>query len=163
MGAANGVLSTGLRGAADGGEGGAVAAGMVALATGAWPAEADPPGAAAGGGGAMVPCPNSPGDAEGEDGSDKGVAAAMYSACARSATRPCVIASSALRSGASGLAGTVARLGYGSVAPGGGGRCLAISPPSMLCHQLTGLIESGTDEHPASTGPAPQSSTHTAA
>jgi hypothetical protein len=111
----------------------------------------------------MVPWPNSAGDAEGEDGSDKGVAAAMYSACARSATKPWVIASSALRSGASGLAGTVARLGYGSVAPGGGGRCLAISPPSRLCHQLTGLIESGTDEHPASTGAAPHSSTHATA
>jgi len=164
---ASGELSTGRRGAADGagggplGAGGALAAGMVALATGADPA--GPADAEADGGGAMVPWPNSPGDAEGEDGSDKGVAAAMYSACARSATRPWVIASSALRSGASGLAGTVARLGYGSVAPGGGGRCLAISPPSMLCHQLTGLIDDGTDEQPASTGTAPHSSTHTTA
>lgn len=136
---------------------------MVALATGAEPADADAPDAEAGGGGGMVPWPNRAGDAEGEDGSDKGVAAEMYSACARSATKPWVIASNALRSGASGLAGTVARLGYGSVAPGGGGRWLAISPPSRLCHQLTGLIDAGTDEHPPSAGAAPHSSTHTTA
>lgn len=84
MGAANGVLSTARRGAAKGagggllGAGGAVAAGMVALATGAEPAEPGPPdGEAGGGGGGMVPWPNSAGDAEGEDGSDNGVAAAI--------------------------------------------------------------------------------------
>jgi hypothetical protein len=35
------------------------------------------------------------------------------------------------------------------VEPGGGGRCLAISPPSKSCHQLTGFIDED-DEHPAS-------------
>jgi hypothetical protein len=178
VGGASGVLATGRRGAGDGadggplGNGGAEAAGSEALAADADPpaAEPGPPAAEAGapvdeagGGGGIVPWPNSAGDAAGEDGSVKGAAAVRYSACARSATRPWVIVSSAGRSGASGLGGTVARLGYASVAPGGGGRCLAIWPPSRSCHQLTGLIDEGTDEHPANTGIALQSSIHAGA
>jgi hypothetical protein len=179
VGGASGALATGRRGAGDGagggplGNGGAEAAGREALATGADPpaaaagpppaTEAGAPVAEAGGGGGMVPWPNSAGDAAGEDGSVKGAAAVRYSACARSATRPWVIVSNAWRSGASGLGGTVARLAYASLAPGGGGRCLAIWPPSRSCHQLTGLIDEGTDEHPASTGIALQNSIHAAA
>lgn len=74
-----------------------------------------------------------------------------------------MIAANCFWSGASGLGGTVARFGYASLAPGGGGRCLAISPPCMLCHQLTGLIEAGTDEQPTSSGATPDSTSHATA
>jgi hypothetical protein len=33
----------------------------------------------------------------------------------------------------------------------------------MSCHQVTGLIDDGTDEHPASSGAVLQSSIHTPA
>jgi hypothetical protein len=95
-GGAKGVLCTGRRGAGDGADGGvfrkggAEAAGRVALAVGADPAGAEAGAfvAEAGGGGGMVPWPNSAGDAAGEDGSGNGAAAARYSAWARSATKP---------------------------------------------------------------------------
>jgi len=160
-GAASGALCTGRNGAAEGGRAGALgAAGPVAAGNDALtaPVEAPPPGDApaaagsvtpAGGGGGAVPMPNKLGDAAGDDGSGNGVVAARYCAFARSATRPWVIVSSALRSGASGLGGTVARFGYGAVEPGGGGRCCAIAPPCASCHQLTGFIDD-VDEQPAS-------------
>jgi hypothetical protein len=108
-------------------------------------------GAPGGGGGGIDPVPNNPGDACGEDGSAIGDAAAMYSACARSATKPWVIDSSCFLSGVAGLGGTDARFGYGSLLPGGGGRCLAISPPSRWCHQFTGFIDDWeSDAHPTS-------------
>lgn len=56
-----------------------------------------------------------------------------------------------------GRPGTAAKLGYGSSAPGGPGRCSAIAPPSRLCHQSTGfasairaLPKSAIVPHPAS-------------
>jgi hypothetical protein len=128
-----------------GGVGGPDAAESDALAVGA------DVGAPGGGGEGIDPVPNNPGDDCGEDGSAIGVAAAMYSACARSATRPWVIDSNAFLSGVAGLGGTAARFGYGWLLPGGGGRCSAISPPSRWCHQFTGLIDDWElDEHPAS-------------
>jgi hypothetical protein len=33
----------------------------------------------------------------------------------------------------------------------------------MLCHQLTGLIEAGTDEQPTSSGATPDSTSHATA
>lgn len=80
VGGASGALCTGRRGAGDGvdggplGNGGAEAAGSEALAAGADApaAGAAPPVAEAGGGGGMLPWPNRPGDAAGEDGSVKG-------------------------------------------------------------------------------------------
>jgi hypothetical protein len=90
-GASRGVLCTALRGAGDGAAGGAVTAGMEALATGA---AGDPlagdPGAAfevapAGGGGGAVPTPNKDGEAVGDDGSASGAASAVCWALVRSA------------------------------------------------------------------------------
>ena len=129
--------------------GGALAAASEALAPAGWPAAV--PG---GGGGGAVPMPNRLGEAVREDGSANGAASAARWAWARSATRPAVSASNCLRSGGVGRSGTLARLGYGSSAPGGGGRRLAISPPSRLCHQFTGFIERNPEEQPASSSAA---------
>jgi hypothetical protein len=120
-GGANGALCTALRGAGDGGvagAGGAVTAGIEALATegpGA-PDAADGLAAAGGltpggGGGGAVPTPNKPGEAEGEDGSARGADCAACCALVRSATRESVSFFSASTSGASGLGGTVEMLG----------------------------------------------------
>lgn len=95
-GAGSGVLCTTLRGAGDGGAGGAVTAGMEALATGA-PGDApaadggvDSAAAPGGGGGGAVPTPNRLGDAVGEDGSASGAASAACCALVRSATSDAV-------------------------------------------------------------------------
>lgn len=162
-GGANGVLCTALRGAGDGGvagAGGAVTAGIEALATGV-PAEPDAAdGLAAagvltpgGGGGGAVPTPNRPGEVVGEDGSARGADCAACCALVRSATRESVSFFSASASGAAGLGGTVEILGYGWSAPGGAGRSSAILPPSWRCHQLTGFNDDCA-EHPASSQPA---------
>lgn len=115
-GASKGSLCTGLRGAGDGGDAGALTAGMLALATGV-PA-APPPEAPAfnptfGGGGGAVPTPNRPGEAVGDDGSASGADCAACCALVRSATSDAVNLFSASWSGGSGLAGTVAIFGYG--------------------------------------------------
>lgn len=124
--------------------GGADAADRVALAAGFAVASAE-----GGGGGGAVPTPNNAGEALGEDGSGSGAVAASIRAFFRSATRPAVMAFSCFMFGGFGVAGTLARLGKGALAPGGGGRCLAMAPPSRWCHQLTGLID-GPEEQPAS-------------
>jgi hypothetical protein len=87
------------------------------------------------------------------DGSASGVVSAICCAFARSATSDADRASSATRSGALGLAGTVARFGYGALSFGGGGRSSAILPPSSECHQFTGFIAEW-EEQPASSGAA---------
>jgi hypothetical protein len=86
-GASSGVLCTDLRGAGDSGVGGAVTAGMEALATGA-PVELDPTCGAlpGGGGGGAVPTPNRPGEELGEEGSANGADCAACCALVRSAT-----------------------------------------------------------------------------
>jgi hypothetical protein len=119
-GASSGVLLTALRGAAEGGVaggGGAVTAGIDALATGV-PPEPDPAALApagglaiVGGGGGAVPTPNNDGEAVGEDGSANGADCAACCALVRSATSESVSFFNASASGASGLAGTVAMLG----------------------------------------------------
>ena len=126
-----------------GGAGGASAAAMVALAFAV-------PDGEGGGGGGTVPRPNRAGDAPGTDGSAIGASAATCCALLRSAISALAMLSSAARSGCAGFGGTVARLGYGWSAPGGGGRSSAILPPSRPCHQLTGFIDEGNEEHPAS-------------
>jgi urocanate hydratase len=83
-----------------------------------------------GGGGGAVPTPNNEGEAVGEDGSANGADWAACCALVRSATSESVSFFNAAASGASGLAGTVAMLGYGWSAPGGFGRSSAIFPPS---------------------------------
>jgi hypothetical protein len=158
LGAANGALCTAPTGARDGAgtapepaagaagngaAGGASTAGIEALAVCV-------PGGGAGGGGGTVPLPNSSGEAVGDDGSANGANAARCCALARSAISPLDRLASAARSGSAGFGGTVARLGYGSVAPGGGGRCCAIAPPCSPCHQDTGFIDDGNDEQPDS-------------
>ena len=67
-----------------------------------------------------------------------GANAADWSALMRSVTNPVVRRFHSAVSAAAGLAGTLARFGYGSLLPGGGGRCSAILPPIELCHQATG-------------------------
>jgi polyhydroxyalkanoate synthase len=104
-----------------------------------------------------VPTPNRDGEALGEDGSDIGAACAACWALVRSATSDSVSFFSASWSGAAGLGGTVARLGYGWSAPGGAGRCSAILPPCSVCHQFTGFTDDD-DEHPAK---SPQAATST--
>jgi polyhydroxyalkanoate synthase subunit PhaC len=138
-GASSGADSTAFRGA---GAGGAFTAGIDALATGV-PGEPPPLGGLTpgGGGGGAVPTPNSDGEAVGEDGSANGTDCAACCAFARSATSESVSFFNASASGTSGFGGTVAILGYGWSAPGGGGRCSAIFPPSCRCHQLTGFID----------------------
>jgi hypothetical protein len=106
-----------LRGAADGaaaGAGGAVTAGIDALATGV-PGEPDPVvgGLAEGGGGGAEPTPNREGEAVGEEGSASGADCAACCALARSATSEAVSFFKASASGVSGLAGTVAMFGKG--------------------------------------------------
>lgn len=99
-----------MRGAAAGG--GAVTAGIDALATGV-PGEPAPVGGLApgGGGGGAVPTPNSEGEAAGEDGSANGEDCAACCALARSATSESVSFFNASASGTSGFGGTVATLG----------------------------------------------------
>jgi hypothetical protein len=159
------ALCTGRRGAGDGAGGGAVTAGIDAFAVGApefEPPTAGPPAAAApaevweavpgvaaaeaGAGGGAVPTPNNDGDALGDDGSANGAACAACWALVRSATREAVSFFIASASAGGGLGGTVDKFGYAASAPGGGGRCSAILPPSWRCHQFTGLIEDV--EHP---------------
>jgi hypothetical protein len=114
--AGSGALCTGPRGAGSGfgagpagaGDGGGPEAAAKDALAGVDPAATGAPG---GGGGGIVPVPNNDGDAWGDDGSAIGAAAAMYSAWARSATRPWVIFSSSAWSGTAGFAGTVARFG----------------------------------------------------
>jgi hypothetical protein len=92
--------------------GGAVTAGIDALAT-------DVPGEAAAvgdvivgaGGGGAVPVPNSEGEAVGEDGSASGADCAACCALVRSATSESVSCFRASALGASGFAGTVDMLG----------------------------------------------------
>lgn len=151
-GAASGALRTALRGAGDGGGGGAVTAGIEALASPdefAGPAAPDevacpaPPACPAaeaapdeggdaitGAGGGAVPTPNRVGDAAGEDGSASGADWAACWAFVRSAISESVSFFSAAWSGAAGFAGTDDIFGYGSFAPGGAGRSCAILPPS---------------------------------
>lgn len=163
-GGASGVLSTAPTGALAGGRAifSAVPAGLPGAAGvgggvgGAWAAGSDAlaacvPGGGAGGGGGKVLLPNSAGDALGDDGSAIGAASARCCALVLSAIRALARLVISARFGSTGFGGTVARLGYGSSAPGGGGRCLAISPPCRSCHQLTGFIDEGNDEHPANT------------
>ena len=107
------------------------------------------PGGGGGGGGGTVPRPNSAGEALGSEGSAIGAAAAACWALVRSAISAVAMLASAARSGASGFGGTEAKFGYGWSAPGGGGRSSAILPPCRSCHQLTGFIDAGSDEHPA--------------
>ena len=64
-----------------------------------------------GDGGGAVPIPNSPGDAVGDEGSASGADCAACCAFVRSATNEAVSFLSSSASGASGLAGTVARFG----------------------------------------------------
>jgi hypothetical protein len=120
-GASSAVVSTALRGAADGaaagagGAGGAVTAGIDALATGV-PDAADPVvggEAEGGGGGGAVPTPNRDGEAVGEEGSANGADCAACCALVRSATSEAVSFFRASASGVSGLAGTEAMLGKG--------------------------------------------------
>jgi hypothetical protein len=111
-GASSGVLCTAFRGAADGGAGGAVTAGIEALATGV-PGEPDPVGGAAdgGGGGGAVPTPNRLGEAVGEEGSASGADWAACCALVRSATNESVSFFKASGSEGAGLGGTVDMLG----------------------------------------------------
>src|SRR5271166_202558 len=153
-GGASGVLCTVLTGALAGAAAsGPLAGGLgVAGAGGASAAAIDALACAlpGGGGGGTVPRPNRPGEALGSDGSAIGAAAAICCALARSAISALEILVSAARSGCAGFGGTVARFGYGWSAPGGGGLSSAILPPCRSCHQLTGFIDAGSDEHPAS-------------
>ncbi len=155
---ARSALSTGRRGAGDGTKGDAVTAGIEAFAVGvaaplAAPAEAAAVpgggGGIAGAGGGAVPTPNSAGDEAGDDGSPSGASCAACCALVRSATSDAVSFFIASASGGAGLGGTVDRFGYASLAPGGGGRCSAIFPPSDRCHQFTGFIED-VEEQPLS-------------
>lgn len=117
-GTVNGALWTALRGAGAGAgavadaEGGAVTAGMEALAV---PVLADAlllDGAGPdGGGGGTEPIPNKDGEAEGEDGSANGAACAACWAFVRSATSESVSFFMASLSGAAGRSGTVAKFG----------------------------------------------------
>jgi hypothetical protein len=118
--ALTGALAGGAAGLSGGGAAGAFAAAKVAEG----PADAVPPcaavpaglGGAGGGGGpggGVVPTPNRPGAAFGDDGSTKGAAAAMCWALARSAINASAMFCNAARSGSSGLGGTLARLGSG--------------------------------------------------
>ncbi|MDR3530898.1 MAG: hypothetical protein P4L90_10135, partial [Rhodopila sp.] len=111
-GASSGALCTALRGAGDGG--GAVTAGIDALATGV-PGAPDAAGVdmEGGGGGGAVPTPNSDGEVLGEDGSASGADCAACCALVRSAISESVSFFSASGSGASGFAGTVEMFGYG--------------------------------------------------
>jgi hypothetical protein len=72
------------------------------------------------------------------------------------------MAASCFVSGGVGFGGTLARLGYGWLAPGGGGRCWAIAPPCRLCHQLTGFSEDW-EEQPVRASGVLHSSIHAAA
>ncbi len=75
-----------------------------------------------------------------------GMGVSGFCAAAASAASRCAASRSAIRccaatSGASGLLGTVARIGYGELAPGGGGRWSAIAPPCKSWYKSTaGLI-----------------------
>jgi hypothetical protein len=117
-GASSGAVSTAFRGAADGGAagaGGAVTAGIDALATDV-PGEPDPVVggvAEGGGGGGAEPTPNRDGEAVGEEGSASGADCAACCALVRSATSEAVSFFKASASGVSGLAGTVAMFGKG--------------------------------------------------
>ena len=75
---------------------------------------------------------------EAATGAGIGANAADWSALIRSVISPVVRRFHSAVSAAAGLAGTVARFGYGSLLPGGGGRCSAILPPTALCHQAIG-------------------------
>lgn len=183
-GGANGALATGPTGARAGGAGGGTAAGAGAAATGggagrggggaggAVAASRDAVAASAGGGaagaglegpgGGADPAPNSAGEAAGEDGSAIGTRAASCWALVRSATSASAICRRTDASVGVGLAGTVARLGNGSAAPGGGGRCSAMAPPCKPCHHSTGLTEAGKDEQPVRSSPAPSADVHAA-
>ena len=123
--AASGALCTGLRGAADGAEAGALTAGIDALRAGVPDAAGEPglagdvgPGGVApgdvapgGGGGGAVPIPNRLGDAVGDDGSASGAASAACWALVRSATSESVNCFISSAFGGVGLAGTDAMFG----------------------------------------------------
>ena len=107
----------GCRGWCGGGRarGGAVTAGIDALATGV-PGEPDPVVGGVtegGGGGGAEPTPNRDGEAVGEEGSASGADCAACCALVRSATSEAVSFFKASASGVSGLAGTVAMFGKG--------------------------------------------------
>lgn len=122
VGAAAGV---GVGGAGVGGAGGAVAASIVAMGGGTLAGSAGFFGAGAGAGAAV----------NGSRATSRRTPSRSATSCAVNATR-CAAGVGA------GRAGTDAKLGYGSLAPGGSGRCSLMAPPSKLCHQATGFASS---------------------
>lgn len=99
------------------------------------PSESAPGAAAAAGAGAGA-----------GGGGVSGSVVSAYLPLARSASNPLATPARSVWLSALGLAGTLARLGYGASAFGGGGRAWAIGPPSMSCHQSTGFIVAGIEQ-----------------
>lgn len=121
-------------------------------------------GAGGDGGGAVAACSFAPsgsvscdggvaaggGAAGAAGGAVKGACAAAYVALARSESSRVDIWLRNEAASEVGRAGTLARLGYGASAFGGGGRASLIGPPSSSCHQSTGFIDDCAEQPPSS-------------
>ena len=128
VGAAADVVGAGVGGAGGAGAsgaGGAVAASIVAMGGGTLAGSTGFLGADAAAGAAV-----------------SGSRATSRRTPSRSATSCAVNATRCAAGVGVGRAGTDAKLGYGSLAPGGSGRRSLMAPPSKLCHQATGSASS---------------------